>query len=126
MMALGSLFAFNEAGVGRAWGYCTGRPVDDIPTGALRNTPPLTNRGGRCAWRKLGARALERLAGREFEAPDATARIRPRRSPRGARVVRGILAGAPTSTPAPRPDLPNTVGGRLMIKQGKLISRWAT
>ena len=67
MMALGSLFAFNEAGVGVP-GDIALAGVDDIPT-ARFVTPPLTTVRVRMA--ELGARALERLAA-AIEAPDAT------------------------------------------------------
>ena len=67
MMALGSLFAFNEAGVGVPADIALAG-VDDIPM-ARFVTPPLTTVRVRMA--ELGARALERLAA-AIEAPDAT------------------------------------------------------
>jgi len=66
MMALGSLFAFNEARVGVP-GDIALAGVDDIPM-ARFVTPPLTTVRVRMA--ELGARALERLAA-AIEAPDA-------------------------------------------------------
>ena len=67
MMALGSLFAFNEAGVGVPADIALAG-VDDIPM-ARFVSPPLTTVRVRMA--ELGARALERLAA-AIEAPDAT------------------------------------------------------
>jgi LacI family transcriptional regulator len=67
MMALGSLFAFNEAGVGVPADVALAG-VDDIPM-ARFVSPPLTTVRVRMA--ELGARALERLAA-AIEAPDAT------------------------------------------------------
>ena len=67
MMALGSLFAFNEARVGVP-GDIALAGVDDIPM-ARFVTPPLTTVRVRMA--ELGARALERLAA-AIEAPDVT------------------------------------------------------
>ena len=67
MMALGSLFAFNEAGVGVPADIALAG-VDDIPM-ARFVSPPLTTVRVRMA--ELGARALERLAA-AIEAPDVT------------------------------------------------------
>jgi len=66
MMALGSLFAFNEAHVGVPADIALAG-VDDIPM-ARFVSPPLTTVRVRMA--ELGARALERLAA-AIEAPDA-------------------------------------------------------
>src|SRR6184192_1522362 len=65
MMALGSLFAFNEAHVGVPTDIALAG-VDDIPM-ARFVSPPLTTVRVRMA--ELGARALERLAA-AIEAPD--------------------------------------------------------
>jgi len=65
-MALGSLFAFNEAHVGVPADIALAG-VDDIPM-ARFVSPPLTTIRVRMA--ELGARALERLAS-AIEAPDA-------------------------------------------------------
>jgi LacI family transcriptional regulator len=67
MMALGCLFAFNEAGIGVP-GDIALAGVDDIPM-ARFVSPPLTTVRVRMA--ELGARALERLAA-AIEAPQAT------------------------------------------------------
>src|SRR2546430_7572237 len=66
MMALGSVFAFNEAHVGVPADIALAG-VDDIPM-ARFVSPPLTTVRVRMA--ELGARALERLAA-AIEAPDA-------------------------------------------------------
>jgi LacI family transcriptional regulator, galactose operon repressor len=66
MMALGSLFAFNEASVSVPTDIALAG-VDDIPM-ARFVTPPLTTMRVRMA--ELGARALERLAA-AIEAPEA-------------------------------------------------------
>jgi LacI family transcriptional regulator len=68
VMALGCLFAFNEAGVGVP-GDIALAGVDDIPM-ARFVSPPLTTLRVRMA--ELGARALERLAA-VIEAPGSTA-----------------------------------------------------
>ena len=67
MMALGCLFAFNEAGIGVP-GDIALAGVDDIPM-ARFVSPPLTTVRVRMA--ELGARALERLAA-VIAAPDTT------------------------------------------------------
>ena len=67
MMALGSLFAFNEAQV-RVPADIALAGVDDIPM-ARFVSPPLTTVRVRMA--ELGARALERLAA-AIKAPEAT------------------------------------------------------
>jgi len=67
MMALGCLFAFNEAHVGVPADIALAG-VDDIPM-ARFVSPPLTTMRVRMA--ELGARALERLAA-AIEAPEAT------------------------------------------------------